>query len=149
MEVRYDPRTRLYYQGREHAVEGLERGDVIRVDVAQSGLDLWARSIEVVRNVRDGGYGGYGGGYQGGSGGELRGSVTYVDPRARVIRLDRGGYGGDMQLVYDGRTTVEYQRRLYRPEDLQRGDLVRIEARPLGRDEWLAERIVVERSYGY
>lgn len=150
-DVRYDQRTRLFYQGRESAVDGLERGDVVRIDAVASGRETWARSIEVVRNVRDGGYGG---GQDSGPayGRELRGSVGYVDTRARTIRLDErghgGGYGDGVQLGYDGRTTVEYQGRRYRPEDLERGDLVRVQARQLGRDQWLAERIIVERSVG-
>jgi Domain of unknown function (DUF5666) len=145
MEVRYDERTRLVYQGRESAVEGLERGDVIRFDAVQTGRELYARQIEVVRNVRDGGYGGeYGGGY----GNDLRGSVALVDTRMRLIRLDGAGYGNDVQLAYDARTTVEYQGRSYRPEDLQRGDIVRIQARQVGNNQWLAERIIVERSVG-
>lgn len=150
MDVRYDQGTRLYYQGREYAVEGLERGDLIRVDVVESGRDLLARSIEVVRNVRDGGAGGYDGDYGGdyGYGGDLRGSVVRVDARARLIRLEGVGraYGDDMQLAYDDRTTVEYDGRRYRPEDLQRGDVVRIRARQVGDGLWLAERIIVERS---
>lgn len=146
VDVRYDQRTRLVYQGRESAVEGLERGDVIRFDAAQSGRELYARQIEVVRNVREGGYGGqYGGGY----GNDLRGSVALVDARARVIRLDGAGYGNNVQLLYDARTTVEYQGRSYRPENLQRGDIVRIQARQVGNNQWLAERIIVERSVGY
>lgn len=144
VEVRYDQRTRLFYQGRESAVEGLERGDVIRFDATQSGRDLYTRRIEVVRNVRDGGYGG---GY--GYGNDLRGSVALVDTRARVIRLDGGGYGSVVQVSYDARTTVEYQGRTYRPENLERGDIVRIQARQLGGNQWLAERIIVERSRGY
>ncbi|MBJ6984387.1 DUF5666 domain-containing protein [Luteimonas sp. MC1750] len=148
-EVRYDQRTRLFYQGRESAVEGLERGDVVRIDAAASGRETWARTIEVVRNVREGGFGG---GYDGGQadGTDLRGSVAYVDTRARTIRLDADarGYRGGVQVAYDGRTTVEYQGRRYRPEDLERGDLVRVQARQLGRDQWLAERIIVERSVG-
>ncbi|MGV8942400.1 MAG: DUF5666 domain-containing protein [Lysobacter sp.] len=149
-EVRYDQRTRLVYQGREHPVDGLERGDVIRVDVTQSGRELWARSIEVIRNVRDSGYGGgygddrYGGGY----GNDLRGSIAFVDTRTRIIRLDGAGYGNNSQVAYDGRTTVEYQGRTYRPENLQRGDVVRIQARQVGNNQWLAERVIVERSVG-
>lgn len=155
MDVRYDQGTRLYYQGREYAVEGLERGDLIRVDVVESGRDLLARSIEVVRNVRDGGYdggysGGYGSGYGSGygDGGDLRGSVGRVDARTRMIRLEGvgRGYGDGMQLAYDERTTVEYDGRRYRPEDLQRGDVVRVRARQVGDGLWLAERIIVERS---
>ena len=144
VEVRYDQRTRLYYQGREHAVDGLERGDVIRVDVARSGGELWARSIEVVRNIRDGGYGDPYGGY----GNDLRGAVAFVDTRTRTIQLDGAGYGGATRVAYDARTIVEYQGRRYPPENLQRGDIVRIQARPLGNGQWLAERIEVERAYG-
>jgi hypothetical protein len=145
VELRYDQRTRLYYQGRELAVEGLERGDVVRVDAVQSGRELWARTIDVVRDVRDGGYG-----HDDGYGSELRGSVAWVDARAGRIRLDGTGYeagrGGSVELAYDGRTTVEYQGRRYRPEDLERGDRVRVQARQLRGNEWLAERIIVERS---
>ena len=141
MEVRYDQRTRLVFEGRAQPIEGLERGDVIRMDVVQSGRELWARSIEVVRDVRGGGYGG-------GYGNDLRGTVALVDTRARLIRLDGAGYGNDVQVSYDARTTVEYQGRSYRPENLQRGDLVRIQSRQVGNDQWLAERIIVERSVG-
>ena len=141
MEVRYDQRTRLVYQGREQRVDGLERGDVIRMDVSQSGQELFARSIEVVSNVRDGNYGG-------GYGNDLRGSVSFVDTRSRMIRLDGAGYGNDVQVAYDSRTTVEYQGRSYRPENLQRGDIVRIQARQERNNQWLAERITVERSAG-
>lgn len=148
VEVRYDERTRLFYQGRESEVEGLERGDVIRFDAARSGNALWARTIDVVRNVRDGG--GYGGPYgdrdPDGAGNPMRGAVAFVDPPSRSIRLDGEGYPGDVQVTYDARTTVEYRGRAYRPEDLERGDRVWVQARPLGQGRWLAERIVVERS---
>ena len=142
LSVRFDRNTRLYYQGREYPVTGLERGDVIRFDAVQSGGELYARSIEVVRDVRAGGYGG------GMYGNDLRGTVGYVDTRARIIQLDGSGYGGGLQVAYDARTIVEYQGRSYRPENLHRGDLVRVQARQVGyNNEWLAERIYVERSY--
>ena len=56
IEVFFDTNTRLYYQGRAYPVTGLERGDQISVDAVQSNGRLWARQIEVVRNVRDSGY---------------------------------------------------------------------------------------------
>lgn len=146
MEVRYDQRTRLIYQGREQSVEGLERGDVIRFDAVQSGGEVLARTIEVVRNARDGG--GYGSDYGNVYGNDLRGSVALVDTRSRLIRLNGAGYGNDVQVSYDARTTVEYQGRSYRPEDLQRGDIVQIQARDVGINQWLAVRIRVERSVG-
>lgn len=150
VEVRYDQQTRLIYQGREADITGLERGDVIRFNAVQSGRELYARSIEVVRNVREGAYGsGYGTDPYGSNyGNDLRGSVALVDTRSRVIRLDGSGYGNNVQLMYDARTTVEYQGRSYRPENLQRGDIVRIQARQVGNNQWLAERIIVERSVG-
>lgn len=140
LDVRYDRSTRLFYQGRDYPVEGLEQGDVIRLEVATSGRELFARSIQVVSNVREGRDGG---GY--GYGNDLRGSVAFIDTRARLIRLDGGGYGSDVQLAYDARTVVEYQGRTYRPENLQRGDIVRVQARQSGQNLWLAERIIVER----
>lgn len=153
MELRFDARTRLTYQGREADVAGLERGDVIRFDAVPSGNELYVREIEVLRNVREGGYssgignpvGAYGGNVYG-PGVDVRGAVTYVDTRTRTIGLDGGGYGGAKQAVYDARTSVEYQGRAYRPEDLERGDQVRIQARQVGGNQWLAERIIVERS---
>ena len=59
MEVFFDNGTRLYYQGRQYPVGGLERGDEVSVDAVQSNGRLWARQIQVVRNVRE-----YGGGYR-------------------------------------------------------------------------------------
>jgi hypothetical protein len=57
IEVLFDNRTRLYYQGRQYPMAGLERGDGISVDAVQSGGRWYATQVEVVRNVRDsGGY---------------------------------------------------------------------------------------------
>lgn len=53
-EVLIDRNTRLFYRGQQYPVQGLERGDVVQVDVRASQGRLWARTIEVVRNVRDG-----------------------------------------------------------------------------------------------
>lgn len=143
VDVYFDRNTRLVYQGRVQAIEGLERGDVVRVDAVQSGGRLWARSIEVVQDVRD-----QRGGNQYGDqyGNELRGAIGYVDARSRLIGLERGGYGGAVRVRYDERTVVEYQGRRYSPQDLERGDEVRVQARDAGGGEWLAERIWVERS---
>jgi len=57
VEVYFDNNTRLYYQGRVYPVTGLERGDVVSVNVVDSRGRMWATQIEVVRNVREsGGY---------------------------------------------------------------------------------------------
>lgn len=139
VDVYFDQRTQLHYQGQAYPVTGLEPGDRIRIDATQSGGRLWARSIELLQNVRDRQGGNYGSN-------DLGGAVTFVDPRARVIAFTRGGYSGaTAQVHYDERTVVEYRGQTYRPEYLERGDVVRIQARQWG-NEWLAERIVVETS---
>jgi hypothetical protein len=137
IELQFDRNTRLVYQGREYPVEGLERGDRISVDAVDSGGRLLARHIEVVQNVRETPGGGY-------YGGDLQGAVSYVDPRRRVIEITRGGYSGQReQVFYDERTQVEYRGQWLRPEQLEPGDVIRIQARPTGQD-WFAERIQVE-----
>lgn len=141
LEVRFDRNVPVVYQGQQVAVDGLERGDGVSIDVETSGGRYWARRIDVVRNVRDP-YGG--GGYGDSYGGDLQGAVDYVDAQRRLIVLARGGYGGAReQVYYDGNTMVEYGGRLYRPDQLERDDLIRVEARRWN-NGWLAERIRVE-----
>jgi hypothetical protein len=79
--------------------------------------------------------------------GDVQGTVSRVDPRNRVIVLDREGYGdrydlrngrnGDdgrqAYLYYDESTTVEFQGRTFRPEDLEAGDRI---AADLDREGW-------------
>ena len=142
----FDSRTQLYYRGQRYPVEGLERGDVIRAEVVESGNRLYTRSIEVVRNVRESG--GYypGGGY--GDYEQLRGRVSWVDERSQLIRLDAGSYGGQMvEVRYDSRTVVEWRGQRYPARDLDPGDVVRIDARRSG-NAWFAERIVMESNAG-
>ena len=135
IEVHYDQNTPLYYQGRTLSPTGLEQGDRIRVQLVQSGGRWWARGIEVTQDVRM---------QQPGYAQPLGGAVSYVDTRNRIIHFTRGGYSGPVtQVRYDDRTRVEHLGRLLRPENLARGDVVRIDARPWG-NEWIAERIIVE-----
>lgn len=138
LEIFYDRDTQLVYQGRRYPIEGLERGDRISVEAVDSGGRLHARFIEVVQNIRDSrGGGGY-------YGNDLQGAVSYVDPRRRVIELTRGGYSGAReQVFYDERTLVEYRGQRLRPEQLEAGDVIRVQGRPAGQG-WLAERIQVE-----
>lgn len=138
IEVTFDRNTQLVYQGRVQSINGLERGDRISVDALQSQGRLHARQIEVVQNVRDAPGGGYN------NNGQLRGVVNDVDPRNRLITLGRDGYsGGREQVSYDDRTQVEYRGQRFRPEQLDAGDVVRIQARRWG-NGWLAEWIWVE-----
>lgn len=71
---------------------------------------------------------------------EIRGTVESVDPNNQSIWLRNvDGYrsmlsnsgsgnnrGSEVRVYFDNQTTVEYQGRAYRPEDLERGDEVRV-----------------------
>jgi hypothetical protein len=78
------------------------------------------------------------GDYGGGSNNQaydIRGTVDSVDTYSRSIYLTNasgynnslagtGGYGNTVRVYYDNNTSVIYQGRNFRPEDLQRGDQV-------------------------
>jgi hypothetical protein len=142
-DIAYDDRTRLTDQGRMLAVAGLEPGDRVRV-LASRGERLWrADDIELLRDVR-------GGEAPNGDAGlgpdERRGAIASIDRRSRTIAYTRGGYtGGEDRVRYDRDTVVEYQGQRYRPDALERGDLVRMRLRRSDQG-WVAERIVVEVS---
>ena len=67
---------------------------------------------------------------------ELRGTVDSVDTGTRSVYLrDVSGYnrsmlssgsGDSVRVYYDDRTPVSYQGQSYRPEDLERGDVVSV-----------------------
>lgn len=135
IEVWVDSGTRLFYQGREQDVRGLEPGDRVRIDVLDDGRRLRARSIEVTHNVREG--------YYGSDAGSFEAAVRYVDPRRRLIEVTRGGYTGRVEQVwYDERTRFDHRGRPVGPTQLEPGDLVRIQARPSG-GGWLATWVTV------
>ena len=141
IEVYYDRNTPAYYQGRQVSPSGLETGDRIRVQASQSSGRWWAQSIEVLQDVRAGGYGSpvYGSG--------LGGSVTSVDVRNQILYFTRGGYSGTNDRVrFDQYTVVEYRGQRYRVDQLERGDVVRIEGRQLANGEFMAQRILVDTS---
>ncbi|HYO76803.1 MAG TPA: DUF5666 domain-containing protein [Thermoanaerobaculia bacterium] len=74
---------------------------------------------------------------------EIRGTVESVDPNNQSIWLRNvdghrtmlsnsgsgNSRGSEVRVYFDNQTTVEYQGRAYRPEDLERGDevLVRVD----------------------
>jgi hypothetical protein len=67
---------------------------------------------------------------------EIRGTVDSVDLNSRSVyltnvngygnNLNPGGRNNNVRVFYDERTTVNYQGRNFRPEDLERGDQVSI-----------------------
>ncbi|MGY0504674.1 DUF5666 domain-containing protein [Luteimonas sp. e5] len=148
VEINYDRNTVLYYQGQQLSPSGLENGDRIQVQAVQSGGRWWARSIEVLRDVRSGGVPGGGYGYPSGPSGAITamsGAVSFIDARNRLLHFTSGGYSGSTQRVrYDERTWVDYRGQRWSVDSLQRGDTVRIDARAMGNGEYLAERIMLD-----
>jgi predicted RNA-binding protein len=71
---------------------------------------------------------------------DIRGTVDSVDLNSRSIwlintssSLASGGSGGNaVRVYYDDRTTVSFNGRSYRPQDLERGDEVTVHASQSG-----------------
>jgi hypothetical protein len=81
----------------------------------------------------------------------IHGTVDFVDTNSRTIALyDTNGYGtmlsgggygrngGSVRVYYDRNTTIYWQGRSYRPEDLERGDQVDVTVHQSG-NELVAE----------
>ena len=142
----YDDDTAVEFEGQTFRVDDLERGDRIAADVEQTGGRLVVRNIDVLEdatpgdrygddNYRDDGYRDdtYRDDYRNAE--SLRGTVRYVDTRARTLEVEptrstSGSTTGRSNLVivyYDAQTTVDYQGRRFRPENLEQGDVVEID----------------------
>jgi len=152
--IYYDDRTVVEREGRTYRPQDLERGDEIRAEVERTDGGLMVQQIEVLSDVRES---------QAPEAPEyrpapedrrdvepLRGTVRFVDPRARILEIQASPLSGSrfnrragvIQVQYDADTTVELQGRRYSPENLERGDRVEIDVRDLG-GRLLAEQIVV------
>jgi hypothetical protein len=140
----YDDDTRVDYQGRSYRPENLEHGDQIAAAVERTPEGLAAVAIHVLADVR----GGQGvRGEEGARGGDvepeehekpaaastLRGVVRSNDSDGKTIEVERAGRGHERSEVvlvrYDGDTVVEFEGRRYGPENLERGDAVKIKLR--------------------
>jgi hypothetical protein len=166
--IYYDERTTVEHEGRTYRVEDLERGDRIAAGVERSGDRLIAEQIEVLYDVsrgdgpNDPGTTGTGSGRDGSwdtgpRDSRVRGIVRSVDTRNRTLEIDRSRYRADFSqsgssgawsdvilVSYDDRTTVEFEGRSYRPENIERGDEVEIQLdRDLDRSRLLARQILV------
>lgn len=132
----YDDGTTVRYQGQSYRPEDLERGDRIQASVDRDDDGrLLAESIDVLYDVSRGGPppgpppGEYGDQRRDRDRGEsradgLQGVVRSVDVSAQTIELDRGGER--VTVGYDSHTPVHFQGDLYSPDNLERGDEVRI-----------------------
>lgn len=165
----YDDRTTVAYNGQTYRPEDLENGDRIEANVEESGNRLVVQDIQVLYDsstgTRQGDYRDQGGyrdeqGYRSDDyrSDFLRGTVRFVDTRARTVEIepssnsgysDRSStsnrYSDPVVVHYDSGTRVEYQGRRYQPSNLERGDVVEIDlSRSSG--TLMAEQITVVDS---
>jgi len=85
---------------------------------------------------------------------DIHGTVDSVDTSGRSIMLTNvsgynnslagtGGYGNTVRIYYDDRTSISYQGRNYRPEDLERGDQVTVHVNDNGNNQLMAQSMDV------
>ncbi len=143
VRVYYDNDTTVGYQGQTYRVADLERGDEISVQVDESGNQLRAESMTVLRDVS---YGTSGSSTYPGSGSvydsTIRGTVRYIDTSRRTIEIDRGG-GSLLTVGYETSTPVYWNNQTYRATDLERGDEIEVRLTSSGN---LARDITVLRN---
>jgi uncharacterized protein DUF5666 len=151
----YDDGTTVRYQGRSYQPESLERGDRIQVSVDRDDDGrLLAESIDVLYDVSQGGPppgpppGEHGDRRSDRDRGEdragsLRGIIRSIDTDARTLEVDRGGER--VTVGYDDHTPVRFQGQLYSPDNLERGDEVRIRVHDYD-GRLFAQEIVVVRD---
>ncbi len=82
----------------------------------------------------------------------VRGTVDSVDTSTQSIYLTNvngysnslnTGQGSVLRVYYDSRTTLEYQGRTYRPDQLERGDEVTVRVDRTGNNQLVAESMSV------
>jgi hypothetical protein len=153
----YDDRTTVEHQGRSYRPQDLEPGDRILADVNETSGRLMVEDIEVLQDVSSNSTG-YNDDLRAT---ELRGTVSYLDTRERTLEIQTSGSSnfssgsvgstgrsGVVLVHYDANTTVEYQGRSYKPENLERGDEVEVEIRDVGGRLMAQEILVVRDSQG-
>jgi hypothetical protein len=154
----YDDGTVVRYQGQTYRPENLERGDRIQVSVDRDDEGrLLAESIDVLYDVSQGGpregdedrpRGGDRDdrgdrGDRGDREGGLQGVIRSVDADAHTLVIDRGGER--ITVGYDDHTPVRFQGDLYTPDNLERGDEVRVRVHDYD-GRLFAQEIVVVRD---
>jgi hypothetical protein len=156
--VSYDDDTIVEFQGRDYQPEDLERGDRIQAEIDSREERPVARHIEVTYDAsRDRDRGGVApappdapgrpeapdrddSGIQGApSAADLRGTIRDVDTDSHSLEIELASDddsddssddpSGVVVVHYDYQTTVQYQGRSYKPENLEEGDVVEIQLR--------------------
>jgi hypothetical protein len=141
VRVYWDNQTTVEFQGQTHRPEDLERGDEVQIQVNQSGNNLVADRVTVLRDVTPG-TSTY---PDTGSATTMRGTVRFIDTSRRQIELDRG-FGSAVIVDYDVNVPVYSGGRTYGISQIQRGDEIEVRVRDLGNGRYAARDVTVMRS---
>jgi predicted RNA-binding protein with TRAM domain len=140
LRVYYDNQTAVQYQGQDFRPTDLENGDEVEVRVTESGSQLMANTVTVVRDVS--------GGMTSSSSSSsypsssnlttVRGTVRYVDTANRTLELESAtglGFstGGSTILIsYPSNMTIDVAGRAQALSGLERGDVVEVQVERSG-----------------
>jgi len=145
VRVYYDNRTGVSWQGRSYRPEDLERGDQVDMTVRQSGNQLIAESANVTYNASTANNQYPNNRYPSTTQSSLiRGTIRYIDTNARTISIDSNN--GLMTVSYDPGVRVDVNGQLYPLTNLERGDVVEVQAQSNGNGNFFANRITLIRD---
>lgn len=136
----YDDRTTVTYEGNSYPPDALERGDRIRAQVIDDGRNLQVQSILVTQDSTP----------DGGSPVDdavVSGTVRDIDTRESTLTIDRYGSSADAVIEFDSRTVVWLGDRRLDVDELRIGDDVDIELDSSARFD-LADTITVIEDSG-
>jgi hypothetical protein len=151
VRVYFDDNTTVAYEGQTYRVADLERGDEVSVRVDESGNQLHAESMTVLRDVS------YGtSGSSSSQMAKIRGTVRSVDTSRRTLelesatwlsRFDSGTNTSSRVIVsYGANTSVEVSGRLHPVSGLERGDVIEVQVANANATTPFAERIWLVRD---
>lgn len=158
VRVYYDNQTAVQYQGQTYRPQDLDRGDEVAVRVSQSGNRLIADSMTVTYNATNASSSYPNSTYpndRSRNSSTIRGTVRYIDTAARTIQFEQTswvtGFNRNtntsmLTLSYDSNTGVDVSGQLYPVTNLERGDVVEVQAQDLGNSGLLAQRITLIRD---
>ena len=154
VRVYYDENMTVGYQGQTYRVADLERGDEVSVRVDESGNQLHAESMTVLRDVSGSGSSSSSGVYNNST---IRGTVRYVDTSRRTIELESASWssgfnsgstntGNRVIVSYGSNTNVDVSGTLHPVSGLERGDVIEVQVQNPNATTPFADRIFLIRD---
>jgi hypothetical protein len=133
MKVLFDERTQVYRDGKRVSLRDLQSGEHVSVETSLDGAKVFAISIHMLSNPRQG---------------EYEGRVLGFDRSTGELTVASGLSLEKIRVLVQGSTTLERKGQNARSgpaiaADLVDGTLVSIEFRPGNRDEPIASRVSI------